>query len=1120
MSDDTPQSVRHWLTGIGLEQYADSFERSAIDIELLPELGDAEFDQLGVGVLGHRLKLSRAIAVLRGHLQPAAGPLGGAAPTLGPGPGRRQITIMFCDLVGSTALSQQLDPEDLRTLMQSYQRLCGATVERHAGHVAQYLGDAVMVYFGWPRAHEDDAQRALQAALEIVDAVKGLAAPHPLKVRIGIATGSVVVGEAGNNDAYLPKTAIGETPNVAARMQSLAEPDEILVTATTRRLVADAFECEDRGEQTLKGIAHPVRVWRVLGEGRADGRFAAAHGARLTPLVNRDVEITMLLESWAKARTGGGKAVLLLGEPGIGKSRIIAELSAHAGDGSVLMRAQCSELHRNSAFYPIIACLQRAAQFERLDTPQAKLDKLEAMIVRNAAPLELVAPYLAALLSLPLDRYPPFQTSAQKQKHDIIQALVAFTLAAARRSPLLLVFEDLHWMDPTSLEVLDAILAAIAGNPVLLVMTARSAPAYRWQASENLVIQTLMGLNRSHSLRLALAVAMQYGLPEQVLERIVEHTDGVPLFLEEVTRTLVESESLQLGVAGAVPQARLDAIEIPATLKDSLTARLDQLGDAKRCAQYGAVLGRQFRRDAVLALSGMAEELFSTQMDQLEAAGLLTRSGTTPSVIYTFHHALIQDAAYDTLLRSERRATHARAGDVLSENFPELADSEPEVLARHFTAGENYAKAAPLWLKAGQRAWLRSAAQEAIAHLSAGLEIIDKLDDTANRNSLELRLQTALGVVYFATVSYASPQARVAFERAAVLCERVSDVALKVPVFYGVGAFQTMKGDIRSGHEAFAKLAGEAEAAAQPRLRLYSHSVLTWSHYNCGQYGPSLLAADETAALYAAGAFAGPRLSAADPKIISECFRAASLWAIGHVDQARAASDGLLANARALGDSYSLAYALNFAALLVPEQCGEHQLVLERSEEGVQLARALGYPFLEAFGTLWRSWAQGQADDPQAAMVAMSAAVARVSELGVRYRHAQFLAWRARLLLRTGQTSAAQLEIAQALAQLEASGERSIAADVYLAEGEVQRAAGGEQRMLSEAAFRLALDVAREQGARSWELRAAIELARLWAGAGRPTEARDLLAPVLQTFTEGQTTTDHRLAAQLLATLH
>jgi tetratricopeptide (TPR) repeat protein len=532
----------------------------------------------------------------------------------------------------------------------------------------------------------------------------------------------------------------------------------------------------------------------------------------------------------------------------------------------------------------------------------------------------------------------------------------------------------------------------------------------------------------------------------------------------------------------------------------------------------GSVLGRQFRHDVMLAFSGMSESDLAAQVGRLLEVGLLSVSGSAPGVLYTFHHALIQDAAYESLLKSDRRTLHGQAGDVLAEQFPEAAEFEPEVLARHFTAAEDYDKAVPLWLAAGQRAWLRSAAQESIAHLGAGLTLVDRLADPAARDSLELRLQSALGVVYFA-VSYAAPQAQEAFLRAEELCERVPDVALKVPVLYGVGAFQTMKGDIRSGHQAFERLRTEADAAAQPRLQLYAQSVLTWSHFNRGEYDEAVAAADHMLRLYEAGALDGPRLSAADPKIISECFRAISLWSLGLADQARAASDGVLAHARALGDPYSLAYTLNFAALLVPEMCGERQLVLDRSEEGIRLAGELGYPFLEVFGSLWRAWAEGEDGDPEPALRSMDESFARLESLGVRYHYAQLLARKARLLLRAGQVDAAQLAISEAVAHVESSGERSIEPDVCLAQGEVLCAAGGEQRPLAEAAFRTALEIARDQGARAWQLRAAMALARLAAEDGDSPSARATLTPVLEGFIEGHDTTDLQQAGALLATL-
>lgn len=1104
-----PDTLRALLEGLGLAQYAASFEEQAIDLDLLPELTEAHLERLGVKAQGHRIKLLRAAAALAAApaaAVPTAPPMQALAPAE-----RRQITVMFCDLVGSTALSQRLDAEDLRALMQRYRRACGEVVARHQGTVAQYLGDGLMVYFGWPRAHEDDAQRAVMAALEVVDAVKGIDADEPPRVRVGIATGAVVVGQGDEDgDASQPGMAVGETPNLAARVQAAAEPDQVLIAASTRRLLADAFDVEDLGEHELKGIAAPVRLWRVLGESRADGRFAATHGTRLTALVNRELEFSLLMERWARAQEDQGQAVVLAGEPGIGKSRLVAELCARVPAESLLLRLQCSELHGNSAFYPLSTHLLRAAGIERDDAPEARLDKLEGLLERQGSSVRQHARYFAALLSLPTTRYPAFQSSPAKVRRETIDAFVQMVLDAARRRPLLLLAEDLHWMDPSSLEVMDALIAAVRRAPVLLVMTTRALLGARWAAQPHVTSLTIVGLSRSHSLQLAGAVAAAHGLCAGMVRGIVERTDGVPLFLEELTLALAEG-------ATSRKSGHADAIEIPSTLKDSLTARLDQLGGAKRVAQLGALLGRQFRHGVLQALHGGGEDELAAQLEQLIASGLVSRNGTAPDAIYTFHHALIQDTAYESLLKSERKSLHARAGDILSEQFSELAELEPELLARHYHAGEAWDKAVPLWLKAGQRAWSRSAAKEAIAHLEIALAVVDWVSSPPLRDALELGLQSTLGVVHFAAVSYAAPQAQAAFERATALCERIADAAMKVPVLYGVGAFLTMKGDSRAGHQAFERLRAEADASGQPRLQLYAHAMLAWSHCNLAEYDRSVAAADQVRTLFDSGALPGPRLGAADPRIISECFRAVSLWSLGHVDQARAASDGVLALARELGDSYSLAYVLNFGSLLVPTCCGERALVVERANDGIRLAVESGYPFLEMSGVIWRAWALGCTGDAAAALVALEEAMQRVETMGVGYFRGQFLAWRARLLLRQGQHGAAQLAVAQALGQVEASGNLHAAIDVYLAQGEVLQAHGGEQRTLARAAFQAAYDAARAQGARCWQLRSAMALARLAAEDEGPAAARRLLEPVFATFTEGHDTADLKEATSLLA---
>ena len=1111
MSTTHPDSVQAWLDALGLGQYAAKFCEQAIDLGLLPSLGEVELQQLGVKALGHRIRLMNAAAELQ--TAATASPAVPAAVSLAE---RRQLTVLCCDMVGSTALSQRLDPEDLRALMQAYRQACAEVVARHQGMVAQYLGDGLTVYFGWPRAHEDDVRRSVACGLQLVDAVKAIASPEPLQIRVAIATGPVVVGaDLGNSDASRPRMAVGEAPTLAAQMQRHAEPDQVLIGVGTQRLIGGHFDCLDLGAHALHGIAVPQRLWRVLREGQAaDDRFAAAHSTAntkgLTPLVNRALEMSLLMDRWARTCDGQGQAVLLAGEGGIGKSRVLAELCQRLPTGSLLLRLQCSGLHNNSAFYPITAQMQRAAGFERGDPPEQRLTKLEALLQRLGPQAQRHARHFAALLSLPLNSCPALASSPAKTRQETIHAVVQSMLDVASRRPVLVLAEDLHWMDPSSLEVLDALISSIRRAPLMLLMTARHLLDARWTAQPHVTSLTMVGLNRSDSLRLAAAVAQTHGLTDRILDRIVQHTDGVPLFLEELTRALADG-------AGGPSGTDADAIEIPATLKDSLTARLDQLGGARRAIQLGALLGRQFRPGQVQALQGDdGAASLAAELELAVAAGLLSRSGSGDDLQYTFAHGLVQDAAYESLLKRDRRALHARAGDLLKAQASEAVDTEPELLARHYTAGEAWAPAAQWWRQAGQRAWARGAAKEAIAHLVAGIAAVAHVAEPAQRDVIELELQAALGAVYFAAVSYAAPQAQAAYQRAEALCERISDVALKAPVLYGMGTFQTMKGDIRAGHRSFQRLGAEAAATATPRLQVFANAVLTWSHCSMGQYPQAIAASDQVQRLCQAGAPVTPRMGATDPRILSGYFRAAAQWALGQVDQASATSDGVLALARTL-DPYSLAYALNTACVLLPELCGDDATVSVRTQEGIALAAALGYPFLAVAGQVRLSLAQRQATGPAPVLAAVDRAIASLDAMGVGYMRSRYLIWRARLLLQLGDQGAAQLAVAQALSALHASGHDWLATDVYLTEGQVLRAHGGEHRALAAAAFRTGLEVAIAQGAPSMQLRATMALAQLAAEDDGPAAATAMLAPLLAGFDQGQHSADHREAAALLA---
>ncbi len=679
--------LESWLKQTGLEQYGKLFADQEVDFEVLRTLTEDDLRELGLP-LGARKKLLLALARL-GEQSPD-NPREDGLPSASAE--RRQLTIMFCDLVGSTALSQQLDPEALRELMQRYQQACRGVIEKYEGHVAQYLGDGLMVYFGFPRAHEDDAERAVRSALEIVEAVKKVPAPSPLGVRVGIATGPVVVGETGSGDASVPKLAVGETPNMAARLQGLAGPDEIVIALSTHRLLGSTFEFVDLGEQSLKGIVSPVRAYRVAGVGQAEGRFEAMRAGQLTPFTGREEEIALLARRWELAREGDGQVVLLCGEPGIGKSRITQALRAGiAGEPHTRLGYQCSPFHTHSAFYPVIEHLERAAGFLRQDPPDTKLAKLEARL-RQAGPLsETAVPLFASLLSLGTgERFAPLQYSPQRQKEETISALCEQITGLAMQQPVLVVFEDAHWIDPSTLETLDLLVQRIRGKRVLVLIAFRPEFQARWTLQSHVTLLTLNRLARKHAALMVDRITSGKPLPAEVLDQIVAKTDGVPLFVEELTKAVLESGLLTEVDGRYRLKGTLADLAIPSTLQDSLMARLDRLASVKEIAQIGACIGRDFSFELMVAVSPLDERQLAQALGKLEDSGLVHRSGQPPNATYTFKHALVQDVAYQSILKTARMRLHEKIATILLEHYPVLADTEPEIIAHHYTAANNH----------------------------------------------------------------------------------------------------------------------------------------------------------------------------------------------------------------------------------------------------------------------------------------------------------------------------------------------------------------------------------------------------------------------------------------------
>ena len=786
--------IAAWLRELGLERYEQAFQEAEIDAEVLPELTDADLKELGVP-LGPRKKLLKAMAALRGGVERL--PARHAKP---PEAERRQLTVLFCDLVGSTAISAGLDPEDMREVITAYQNCCAEIVSQFDGHVAKFMGDSVLAYFGYPQAHEDDAERAVRAGLELVRAVARLTAPdgQSLATRVGIDTGLVVVGDLIGEGAAQEEAVVGDTPNRAARLQAAAEPGAVLISANTKRLLGAVFTYDDLGAQALKGFDRPIAIWRVVGLSAVESRFEAHSGAGLTPFVGRDEEIALLLHRWQQAKEGEGQVVLLCGEPGIGKSRITSTLrECMADDAQVRMQIQCSPFFTNSAFYPIIAHLERAMRYDADLSTEEKLDRLDALLSRAVNDVRPIAPLFANLLAIPTDdRYPPLDLSPQRQKERTIEALVEQIEQLARRQPVLMVYEDVHWIDPTTLELLDRLVGAIPDWRVLVVITFRPEFSPQWDGHSHVTAYTLNRLARRECGALVDQVTGGKVLPEQLRVQIVDKTDGVPLFVEELTKAVVESNLLEdrgdhYALAGTVSM-----VEVPATLHDSLMARLDRLLPVKEVAQIGAALGREFSYELIAAVAPTPAAELQDALGRLVASQLVFQRGAPPTATYTFKHALVQDAAYGSMLKRRRQQLHFKIAKTLEQRFPETVEAEPELVAHHYTEAAMAEPAIAYWRRAGESAARQSASAEAVAHINRGLELVRNLPETSARAEQELVLLNTLAAPLMNTKGYAAPEAVEVYDRAHDLCKQAGESIHIFQALAGVSTYHMVRGDV------------------------------------------------------------------------------------------------------------------------------------------------------------------------------------------------------------------------------------------------------------------------------------------------------------------------------------
>ena len=831
-----------WLRSLGLGKYEAAFRENDVDETVLLGLTHETLKELGVASIGHRVKLLDAIAALRNEGSNKAPTVATTSTSRNAHPEdraeRRQVTVMFSDLVGSTALSARMDPEDLREVISAYQKCVAETVGRFGGFVAKYMGDGVLIYFGYPQAHEDDAERAVRAGLELVAAVGALKTHAPLQTRVGIATGLVVVGDLIGSGASQEQAIVGETPNLAARLQGIAEPNSVVIAESTRKLVGNLFELEDLGAKDLKGISGPVRGWAALRPSSVESRFEAMHASGLTELIGREEEVEILLRRWSKIKTGEGQVVLVSGEAGIGKSRLTAALlERFANEPHTRLRSFCSPQHTDSAFYPIIGQMERAAALSRNDSLHAKLDKLDTMLAQSSTSAQDAA-LLAEMLSLPNDgRYPALELTPQQRRQRTLEALVSQIVALSRQNPLLMIFEDAHWTDPTTLELFGRIVDRIPTLRVLLIVTFRPEFEPPWIGRPYV---TPLTINRLAEREVGAMIDVVIGnklLPANVRQDIIERTDGIPLFVEEMTRAVLEAKDEEAAerTVAAVPSP---SIAVPPSLHASLMARLDRLGAAKEVAQIGAAIGREFTHALLAAVVRKPEQELGPALDRIVRAGLLFRQGVPPHASYLFKHALIQDAAYGTLLREPKRALQARIAETLERDFPDIAENQPEILARHCTEAGLIERAAGLWGKAGQRSLERSALFEAVAQFTRALDQIATLPGTPALRREQIKLQVALITPLLHIKGQAAPETKAAVEQAHLLIEQAEglgeppeDPLLLFVVLYGIwvanaGAFN---GD------AVRELAAQFLALAKKRgrpSRSWSGTA-SWAVHSC-----------------------------------------------------------------------------------------------------------------------------------------------------------------------------------------------------------------------------------------------------------------------------------------------
>jgi class 3 adenylate cyclase/tetratricopeptide (TPR) repeat protein len=1112
------QQIAQWLEEIGLSEYAQCFAENGIDVSVLQHLTDKDLKDIGV-LLGHRRKMLAAIGDLAGVT--ASSPGGAARSGPHEAAERRQVTVLFSDMVGSTALSVRMDPEDLREIISAYQKCVAQIVRRFDGFVAKYMGDGVLVYFGYPEAHEDDAERAVRAGLELITAVAAIKTLAPLQTRVGIATGLVVVGDLIQSDEALERGIVGETPNLAARLQGVAEPNTLLIADSTRRLLGRLFDLEDLGAKELKGLPGPVTAWAVLRSSAVESRFEALH-AGATPLVGREEEIEILRRRWQSARAGEGRVVLLSGEPGMGKSRLVAALieilrpELHA-----TFQYFCSAHRQDSALFPVISCLERTARFEHNDTAEAKFAKLEALVAENSELAEDVVLFTDLLSLPPCTNYAPVNYPPQRKKEKTLEAALRHLAGAAACQPVLLIVEDVHWIDPTSHELLDLVIQRIERLPILAIATFRPEFQSPWAGQSHVTTLTLTRLARQESATLVRQVERDgVALPDDVVQEIVARSDGVPLFLEEVTRTVLEAAGAQtLHEETATPApTKLDRA-VPATLNASLIARLDRIGSAaKEIAQLGAAIGREFSYELLVATSRRSPSQLQQALERLVEAGLIFQRGAPTQATFLFKHALVQDAAYSTLLRGARRDLHVRIADALlvASHTEKVA---PEILALHMQSADRTVEAINYWRMAGEQSARRANNREAVAHFNRALKLVEVQPQTNERWRAELAILSQLGPALMSVHGWAAIDVGEVVERASEVGRLLESSQEIAPSIANLWVFHYANGRLDAAEKISEDLFRIARDLDSAEVLLQAHHTAWPVRWARGRLTDAVEHIDAGLALYDEKCHAHHRFRylGHDPAVCGLSIASQLYSALGYATRAKERGDQALALARRLNHEPSVVHGLWF---VVESQTTRRDIagVTANTAELLTLAEQHVLPLPRAMGLLYRGWALASSGYVVDGLELAELGIAMLEQSGTRFVLSRAYGLIAEIHLIAGQYSEGLSQVQKALHVSSDLGESFYRPRLLQIRAELEQASGQTDETI-EASFRQSLELATVQGAKTFELRAATGLAGLWRHQRRCDEARELLRPICDWFTEGRDMSDFKEAMALLDAL-